>query len=194
MCLDKFLTKFLTRFQNPKKKYFQYASWKRRAQHDLPYLPTPHEIIPIIFEFLERHDLINSGMRLIDLGAGDGRIILYAAEHYHLKTVGVEISEEFIQSAQQKIVQRSIEAECTIVEGDLYNMDISSYDIVWIFLFPTSHAHFKHVMHGLKPGATIVSIRWPLSPQLECWEKYYRLTPLKGFETFVYVNCSNDGV
>ena len=190
MFFDKFLTKFLTKFRKPK-KYYQSARWKGRAQQDLPYLPTPYEIIPIIFEFLDHHSLIKSGMRLIDLGAGDGRIILYATENYHLETVGVEINEELIQAAQQKICQRSLEAECSIVEGDLYNTDISPYDIVWIFLFPTSHVHFKHVLHGLKPGATLVSIRWPLSPQLECWEKSYRLTPLEGFETFIYTNCSS---
>ena len=190
MSFDKFLTRFLARFRNPK-KYFQFASWKREAQQDLPFLPTPHEVIPTIFEFLDYHDLIKPGMRLIDLGAGDGRIILYAAEHYHLKACGVEINEELIQTAQQKICQQGLEKECVIVEGDLYNTAISSFDVVWVFLYPTSHAYFKHVMQDLKPGATIVSIRWPLSSQLKCWQKTYRLTPLEGFEIFIYTNYSS---
>ncbi|MEJ2296238.1 MAG: class I SAM-dependent methyltransferase [Candidatus Lokiarchaeota archaeon] len=68
------------------------------SQLSLPYLGTPPEAIPKIFNTLkEKFNLIpNSSQTLIDLGSGNGRIIIYSAIHYKIKSVGIEIDKSLI--------------------------------------------------------------------------------------------------
>jgi len=63
-------------------EYWKKESWKIKTQEDLPYLATPINVIESIFKFLKEKNLIKKGQRLVDLGAGDGRVIVYASEFY----------------------------------------------------------------------------------------------------------------
>ena len=167
-------------------EYFQNSYWKRTAQQELPYLPTPIEAITFTFEFLHENDILNPKTRLIDLGAGDGRIIIYAAEHYKLHALGLEVNGELIQSTNEKIIQKKIESFCEMREEDFYDFDLSSYDIIFCFLLPTNHVYFKHVLKTIKSGAHIITSKWSLDTYKEEFTKSYILHPMKDYTMFIY--------
>ncbi len=143
--------------------YYQSDRWKIIAQTDLPYLPTPAEVIEQIFVFLRQHKLLQSRKSLIDLGAGDGRVILLAAQEYGLRSVGLEINKELIRSVEKKIQNKNLIQKCEILERDLYDFDVSTFDIVFCFVLPSSHRHFRHVVEHFKEDALVISIRYDLN-------------------------------
>jgi len=167
--------------------YVKSPYWKLIAQEDLPYLPTPIEVIEYVFDYLTKHYKIQSPMKLIDLGAGDGRIIIYASEKYGLHTLGVEINESFIQAANFEINRRNLTAICCMEEADLYAQRLGAYDIIWTFMIPTSHKYFKHVIETVKSGGLVVAIRWPLDTFQKMWNYIEILNPLDQFPVYIYV-------
>ncbi len=166
--------------------YFKKKSWKIMSQSQLPYLPTPIAAIKRLFNYLDDHSLLKKDMKLVDLGAGDGRIILYSAEHYGLDSVGVEINEELIQSALQKIAQKGIDDRCRVVEQDFYNFDISGFDIIFLFVLPSNHKYLKHVIETIKEGALVITVRYGIDDIAFQLDKIAYLQEEKKFPIHIY--------
>ena len=167
-------------------EYYQNPSWKITAQQDLPYLPTPSEVIEAIFEYLQSNDYLFPDLKLIDLGAGNGRVIIHAAEKYGINSIGVEVNEELIHTAQEEIQAKNLQEICRMEEGDLYAVDVSEMDVVFVFILPSSHRYFKHVIESIKPNAVVISIRWPLDVFKEHWAESHQISPLKDFPGYIY--------
>ena len=165
--------------------YFQTENWKNLAQHDLPFLPSPHETIEASLDYLNTvYPLYQK--QLIDLGAGDGRVIILAAKKYRMFTIGVEINLELISTAQTHIKELDLQSQCQMIEADLYNFDVSNSDVVYCFILPTSHRFLRHVIQSLKSGAFWISIRWPMDTFGEFWEREFELHLLEGVSVFIY--------
>ena len=113
--------------------YFKKKSWKIRAQQNLPYLPTPYRVIEVIFDTLKSLQILSRISKMVDLGAGDGRVICYIAEKYGIHATGLEINTDFINEAQTKIEQRNLSTICEIIEADFYNFDISGMNLIYCF-------------------------------------------------------------
>ena len=111
------------------------------------------------FQFLQENHFITPTSRLVDLGSGDGRIILFASEQYKIQLLGLEINEELIQTTSFKIQQKNVGNLCRIEEADFNNYDLAIFDIIFTFLVPTNHSHFTHVIEMLKTGAVVVGSR-----------------------------------
>jgi SAM-dependent methyltransferase len=168
-------------------EYFKKESWKIIAQTDLPYLPTSQIVIEEVFKFLSEKELLKDKKTLIDLGAGDGRVIIYATEKYGFMTTGLEINSELIQSTQEKINQLNISEKCQVIEADLYDFDISHQDIIFCFILPSSHNYFKHVIENIRPGAIILSIRWAMDVFSDFWEKSYVINIPEEVPVYIYI-------
>ena len=167
-------------------EYFQKSSWKTVAQQDLPFLPTSMECIETTFAYLKKASLISPEMTVIDLGAGDGRVIVYTAEKFGLNSIGVEINRELIETAQKRIEDLKLGKICAILEADLYNYDLSHGDIIFCFILPSSHRFFKHVAKSIKPGAIIISSRWDFDAFSEYLEPIEILNCVPENKMYIY--------
>lgn len=106
--------------------------------------------------------LIASGLKpgetLYDLGSGDGRIVITAAQKYGAKAVGVEISEPLVRAANENIKNAGLEARARIIQGHLLDVDLSEADVVTLYLLTSSNEQLKpNLEKYLKPGARVVS-------------------------------------
>jgi len=106
--------------------------------------------------------LISSGLKpgetLYDLGSGDGRIVITAAQKYGAKAVGVEISERLVRTANENIKRAGVEARARIVQGHLLDVDLSEADVVTLYLLTSSNDQLRpNLEKYLKPGARVVS-------------------------------------
>lgn len=167
-------------------EYWESEYWKMTAQQDLPYLPTPHEVIEHLFLYLSQENLIQKGQKLVDLGAGDGRVIIHAAEKYDIDATGTEINRELIDTTNNQIHEKRLEKKCRILEWDLYDYDVSPYDIVFLFILPSSHKYLKHVISQIKPEALVISIRWPFDTFQEELILKKNISVLEQYSFFIY--------
>jgi cyclopropane fatty-acyl-phospholipid synthase-like methyltransferase len=173
---------------NEPEEYYKMESWKVFAQSQLPFLPTPFEAIETIFSFLNDKGVLNPNMLLIDLGAGDGRVIIYASETFGIRAVGVEVNLGMIESALKIIKQKNLEHICKMVEGDLYDFEVSEANLIFSFALPTNHRYFEKIIRNVKQGAYFISVRHDLDQFGAYWSEKHEITipKLDYFKSFVY--------
>ena len=126
---------------------------------DVPFVPTPQPIIDRMLSLAG----VRPGDRLVDLGSGDGRIVITAAKRYGIEAVGVEINPALVRQARANAAAAGVAAKATFVEGDLFDYDLHKATVVTIFLLPGINMRLKpKLLKELQPGARLVSHRFDM--------------------------------
>jgi len=119
-----------------------------------PYVATPPRVA--------RHMLTLAGVKpeetVYDLGCGDGRLVIMAAQEFGAKGVGVELRGDLVKQAQERVSELRLEGRVKIVQADLFNVDISPADVVTLYLTTSANTKVKPKLESqLKPGVRVVS-------------------------------------
>lgn len=143
------------------------------SQLQLPFSETPLDLLEEIFHILQvKFGLTrNSNQKLVDLGAGNGQIIIFSALNYGIKSFGIEINGNLIIEAKQKIrmlkkekkYKKKLFRKIKLITKDLFNISLKKYDFIYIFSLPTMQRLLKHVFLTAKTGAIVISFKYPLS-------------------------------
>jgi len=98
-----------------------------------------------------------------DLGSGDGRIVILAAQRFGARGVGIEIDPVLIERSRQTAREATVEDRTTFIEGDLFTADISAATVVTLFLSDFINARLESKLKNeLRPGTRIVSHQFPI--------------------------------
>lgn len=101
---------------------------------------------------------LRPGEVLFDLGAGDGRTVIMAAKTFGARAVGVEMREDLAKRAMSVIHDNGLSDRVTIVNGDLFKVDLTSADVIFLYLTTSANEKVKPKMESeLKNGVRIVS-------------------------------------
>jgi len=125
------------------------------AQKLAPYYPTPQTIVEKMLEL----GGLKAGEKMFDLGSGDGRIVIMAAQKFHAEAVGIEIDRDLWKQSMDRIRKLGLEKTARIVNGDLLQQNYSSADLVTVYLLPESiDAKVQPLLdRQLKKGARVVA-------------------------------------
>jgi ubiquinone/menaquinone biosynthesis C-methylase UbiE len=124
-----------------------------------PYVPTPQ----ILVERMLEAGHVKPGDTVYDLGSGDGRIVITAAQKFGAKAVGVEIRADLCRIATEKIKSLGLDDRVRMVQGNALRVDLSPADVVTMFLLTSSNELLKpNLEKYLKPGARVVSNEFPI--------------------------------
>jgi len=119
-----------------------------------PYVSSP---LPVVRQMLVLAEL-KKDETLFDLGAGDGRSVIMAAQEFGAKAVGIELREDLVKRGLSTIVELGIEDKAQIMQADFFNIDLSSADVVFLYLTTSANEKIKPKLESeLKPGARVVS-------------------------------------
>jgi len=119
-----------------------------------PYVSSPQQIVDKMLEAAQ----IRPGETLYDLGCGDGRILITAAEKYKAKAVGVEISDSLVKSVNETIRRKNLQDSVQVIQGNLLKVNLGSADVVTIYLETGSNDLLRpNLERDLKPGSRVVS-------------------------------------
>ena len=135
-----------------------------------PYVPSPQSVVADMLRYAEvtDHDF------LIDLGSGDGRIVLTAAKVFGARGFGVEIKEDLVKRANQAAKDQGLADRVKFVKQDLFRTDISQATVITMYLLPDTVNMLKDkFLSELKPGTRIVSHDYPLTGWIP--EKYVQM-------------------
>ena len=98
-----------------------------------------------------------------DLGSGDGRIVILAAQEYGAKGVGIELDPPLVEVSRQVARDAQLDHKVTFIEGDLFTADISKATVVTLFLSLTVNRQLEEKLRReLKPGTRVVSHQFPI--------------------------------
>jgi SAM-dependent methyltransferase len=129
---------------------------------DAPYLQTPNEAVIKMLEMakVRPNDLV------YDLGSGDGRIVIAAAQQFKAKAIGIEIDPELIRESEREeksaIAQTpEIRNRIKFVKQDLFKTDLGDADVITLYLLPQANLRVRsEILPKLKSGTRIVSYEY----------------------------------
>jgi protein-L-isoaspartate O-methyltransferase len=119
-----------------------------------PFVATP---LPVVKQMLTLAQ-VRPGEIIYDLGCGDGRVVIMAAQEFGALGVGVEMREDLIKQALGKVSELGLEGRVKIVQGDMFKVDLAQADVVTLYLTTSANDKVRPKLESeLKSGARVVS-------------------------------------
>jgi SAM-dependent methyltransferase len=134
------------------------ASIPAAALEEVPFVVTPDNVT------LEMLQLAGVGPDdyVMDLGSGDGRIVILAAKRFGARGLGVEIDPRLIAKSRENARAAGVEGRASFREQDLFATDLSPASVVTMYLLPEVNLHLRPRILTLRPGTRIVSHDWDM--------------------------------
>lgn len=119
-----------------------------------PVYPTPQTVVDQMLTLAQ----IKPGETVYDLGCGDGRIVIRAAEKFQAHAVGIEIRRDVYEKTLARVASLGLSDQVKIVHGNALKYDLSPADVVTLYLLTSSNERLKPILlKDLKPSARVVS-------------------------------------
>ncbi len=119
-----------------------------------PFVASP---LPVVRHMLTLVEL-KPGETFYDLGAGDGRTVIMAAQEFGARAVGVELREDLAKKALVAIDGLGIQDRVTIVQDDMFKINISNANVVFLYLTTSANDKIKPKLEKeLRLGARVIS-------------------------------------
>ena len=129
------------------------AEAEPRITEETPYVPSPR----IVVDTMLRMARVQSKDFLIDLGSGDGRIIITAAKEYRARGFGVDYDPRLVKLATDNAAREGVSGSTAFYQQDIFKTDLGQASVVTIYLLPEYNAVLKPRLLALRPGTRIVS-------------------------------------
>ncbi len=101
---------------------------------------------------------LKAGEVFFDLGAGDGRTVIMAVKDFGARAVGVELREDLVKKALGTVYEERLQDRITIVNGDMFYVDLTSADVIFLYLTTSANEKVKPKLEAeLKRGVRIIS-------------------------------------
>ena len=139
------------------------ASAQSRAWEDgvTPFVVSPDAVVERMLHLAQP----KAGERLVDLGSGDGRIVIEAAKRFGARGLGVDIDPRLVKLARANAQRAGVESLVSFEVQDLFETDLRGVNIVTMYLLPEVNRQLlPRLLEQLKPGARIVSHDYDLGP------------------------------
>jgi hypothetical protein len=135
-----------------------------------PYVPSPQSVVSDMLRYAE----VGPSDFLIDLGSGDGRIVLTAAKVFGARGFGVEIKEDLVRLSNETAQKEGVADRVRFMKQDLFKTDMSQATVITMYLLPDTVNLLKDkFLNELRPGTRIVSHDYPLTGWIP--EKYVQM-------------------
>jgi len=133
---------------------------KRLRAPDVKYVPSPQSVVDAMLELAH----VTAADIVYDLGSGDGRIPIRAAQRYGARAVGVELEPRLVAEASDNAKRAGVAGRVWFVNQDLFETDFSDATVVTLFLMPRLNQQLIPKLKALRPGARVVSHMWDMGP------------------------------
>ena len=126
----------------------------RTRTPDVIFVPTPNDVVNKMLEMAQ----VTAKDTVYDLGCGDGRIVITAAQRYGCRGVGIDIDPERIREATENVQKAKVTDKVKFIQGDLFEADISAATVVTLYLLTELNLKLRpKLMKDLRPGTRVVS-------------------------------------
>ena len=121
-----------------------------QAGKDVIWVPTPEEVVEAMLNMAS----VKAGDKLVDLGAGDGRIAIAAAKR-GADATGIEFNPDMVALSQRNAARAGANAK--FIQGDIFASDFSDADVVTMYLLPALNERLRPQLLDMKPGTRVAS-------------------------------------
>ncbi len=131
------------------------AAGQTRAdtQPSVPYVPTPQAVVDRMLEMAK----VTAQDYLIDLGSGDGRIVVTAAKKFGARGFGVDLNPVRISEANENARKNGVTDKVAFYQRNLFDTDLTQATVITMYLLPRVNLELRPKLLELKPGTRLVS-------------------------------------
>ena len=141
---------------SPAREKTEKTKWMRPP--DVVYVGTAYDLVSRMLQMAE----VKKGDLVYDLGCGDGRMLILAAQKYGCRGVGYEIDPERVRSARENVEKNRVENLVKIVQADIFTVNLSKADVFPLYLLPEMNRKLLPQFNKAKRGARIVCHNYDL--------------------------------
>ena len=124
-----------------------------------PYVNSPEHAVEKMLDMAN----LKRGETLYDLGCGDGRILIAAAEKYRVKAVGIEISDHLAKRATENVKKAGLQERVKVVHGNFMQTNLKEADVVTLYLATAANESLRpNLERYLRPNTRVVSYDYPI--------------------------------
>lgn len=157
---------------------------QEKAKLDVPYEPSSEEVVKAMLEIADvgKDDLV------YDLGCGDGRIVIAAAQRAGARGAGVDLDPERIKESLENARKAKVTDRVQFFQQDLFQTDIGKATVIMLYLWPEVNLKLRpKLLRELKPGTRVVSH----SHNMGSWEPDQTMTVPQGHNVYFWVIPAN---
>jgi|APCry1669188879_1035177.scaffolds.fasta_scaffold17146_2 SAM-dependent methyltransferase len=140
----------------------QSAQAQPDGELDVPYVTTPQNVVDAMLELAQ----VGPGDRLLDLGSGDGRIVITAARRFGISGLGIEIDPSLVELSRKNARSQGVAEQARFVVDDLMTADLNSFNVITMYLLPDVNLRLRPKLRSLPAGTRIVSHDWDMGDWL----------------------------
>ena len=126
-----------------------HAQWP----YEVPFVPSPQVVVD---EMLRLANVTKDDF-VMDLGSGDGRILITAVRKFGARGIGVDLDENLIYQSEAAARDAGVAERAQFIRQDLFKTDLSPATVITMYLLPGVNMRLRPVLLGLKPGTRIVA-------------------------------------
>lgn len=159
----------------------EYEPTMGQPGKDVIWVPTPDELVKAMLDLAK----VTSKDYLIDLGSGDGRIVIAAAKR-GARAVGIEFNPDMVQLSNRNAEKAGVSDKASFKNGDIFEADLSEATVISMYLLPSLNMKLRPKLLDLKPGTRIVTNsftmedwHWDDSAMVEGRPAYLWIVPAK---------------
>jgi hypothetical protein len=120
---------------------------------DAPYVTTPQNVIDAMLKI----SAVSAQDYLVDLGSGDGRIVITAAKQLGARGMGVELDQNLVRTATRDAQREGVQDRVSFVSDDLFFADLSKATVITVYMSEAVNLRLRLLLFELKPGTRVVS-------------------------------------
>jgi 16S rRNA A1518/A1519 N6-dimethyltransferase RsmA/KsgA/DIM1 with predicted DNA glycosylase/AP lyase activity len=157
--------------------------WLIRELLNFPFLPTPPTVIDTALDLFH----LKEDEVFADLGCGEGNVLIRVAERFNGFCVGFEIDYRLLPEAKKNIKQAGLSSKIDVVYADIFTVDLSRFDVLYVYPFPTIAQRLSEKMREeCRKGATVLVHDYSLSTLRLVETVYVPVSSMHVHKIYVY--------
>jgi SAM-dependent methyltransferase len=121
---------------------------------DTPYVPTPEAVVDRMLKLAD----VRAGETVVDLGSGDGRLVITAALKYGARGFGVDLDPRLVERSNEAAGRAGVADRVKFLRQDLFQTDFRAADVLTLYLLPDVNMALRpKILADLRPGTRVVS-------------------------------------
>jgi SAM-dependent methyltransferase len=149
-----FLAAFDCILARPPQASAQVEAPPETSQKVVPFVPTPMKVVERMLELakVSRNDVV------YDLGSGDGRIVIMAAQKFGAHAVGVELDPKLFRESSARIQKLGLGKRAKIIYGNMFEVNVHPATVMTLYLLPSVNDQIEPMLDKeLRSGTRVVS-------------------------------------
>lgn len=135
------------------------GAFAQNQTEEVPFVPTPQPVVEAMLKLAQ----VRPSDFVMDLGSGDGRIVITAARQFGAEGLGIEYDQTLIARATKAAAEAGVADHVGFIKQDIFETDLSQATVLTLYLLPEVNISLRpRILEQLRPGARVVSHDWDM--------------------------------